>query len=292
MRDEVADPLPSPTDAVAVRSLPPRPELAARALVATAAVYGGYALIGLVGVPGELRYLALVASFYLLPGYVMRGDPERARTWQVGPDGVIPRWSWRGARWAAVLALAVFPPFVFVFWWFYADVCHGHLGVLAPVLWIEGLTPAEGGLSRYLERLCVPHEGGFFPGALRFPEEWTRWGGLGIAVAAAVEVFAIALPEEVFHRGFLMSACEERWRPTRRVLGAPLGMAAVIASFVFAVGHLVGMAELARLATFFPALAFSWLWRRSGSLWAPALFHAAANLLMALLLASTFPRGG
>ena len=36
------------------------------------------------------------------------------------------------------------------------------------------------------------------------------------------------------------------------------------------------------------ALVFAWLWRRSGSLWAPALFHMAANLLMELLLASTF----
>ena len=50
-----------------------------------------------------------------------------------------------------------------------------------------------------------------------------------------------------------------------------------------------GMAEVARLATFFPSLLFSWLWRGSGSLWAPALFHAASNLLMAVLLASTFP---
>ena len=50
------------------------------------------------------------------------------------------------------------------------------------------------------------------------------------------------------------------------------------------------MAEVARLATFFPALVFSWLWRRSNTLWAPALFHAASNLLMAVLLASTFPR--
>jgi membrane protease YdiL (CAAX protease family) len=50
------------------------------------------------------------------------------------------------------------------------------------------------------------------------------------------------------------------------------------------------MAQAARLATFFPALVFAWLWRRSGSLWAPALFHTAANLLMDLLLESTFSR--
>jgi membrane protease YdiL (CAAX protease family) len=87
-----------------------------------------------------------------------------------------------------------------------------------------------------------------------------------------------------------MSALEERWPPRRRVFGVPFGLAAVLASLLFAVGHLVGMAELARLATFFPALLFSWLWRRCGSLWAPALFHAGSNLLMAVLIASTFPR--
>ena len=64
----------------------------------------------------------------------------------------------------------------------------------------------------------------------------------------------------------------------------------MVSSLLFAIGHLVGMAQAARLATFFPALVFAWLWRRSGSLWAPALFHTAANLLMDLLLESTFSR--
>ncbi|MBX7080450.1 MAG: CPBP family intramembrane metalloprotease [Nannocystaceae bacterium] len=279
---------PDPADA-SLLGPPLQPGRAAQALAVTAALYVGYAIVGLLGLPSDLRYLGLVAAFYLLPGWILRKDPERARLWQVGPDGVVPRWSWRGARWAGLLALVVFPPFVLGFLWFYARVCHGDLSLLSPVLSIEALTPAEGGLARYLARLCRPYEGEFWPSALRVPAEWLRWGGLGALVAVAVEVFAIALPEEVFHRGYLMSALEQRWPPTRRVLGAPIGMAAVLASLVFALGHLVGMLELARLATFFPSLVFSWLWRRSGSLWAPALFHAGANLLMAVLLASTFP---
>lgn len=272
------------------RSPPLRPELATQALVVTAALYLGYAALGAVGLSNDLRYLGLVAGFYLLPGYLLRRDPERAREWQVGPDGVIPRWSWRGAKWAAILALLVFPPFVLGFLWFYAKVCNGDLGVLSPVLWIEGLTPAAGGLERYLDRFCRAYGGEFWPTSLRVPEAWLLYGGAGVLLEVAKELFTIALPEEVFHRGYLMSALEQRWPARRRILGAPLGVAALLACLIFAVGHLVGELALARLATFFPSLVFSWLWRRSGSLWAPALFHAASNLLMSVLLASTFGR--
>lgn len=270
-----------------------KPHLAKQALLVTAALYGTYALLGVVGLPGDLRYLGLVAAFYLLPGWILRRDPERARAYDVGPDGVIPRWSWRGAKWAAILVALVFPPFVLGFLWFYEQVCAGRLGVLSPVLWLESLTPAAGGLEVYLGRFCRTYHGNttgdFFP-ALRLPDSWILYAYFGIALELAKELFTIALPEEVFHRGYLMSALEERWPARRRILGAPLGIAAVLASLVFAVGHLVGELALARLATFFPSLVFSWLWRRSGSLWAPALFHAASNLLMSVLLASTFGR--
>jgi membrane protease YdiL (CAAX protease family) len=274
--------------------------LARRALGVTAAVYLGYGLCGLLPLPADLRTLGLVAAFYFLPGVMLRRDPERQRRYQVGPDRVIPPWSWAGARLFALAAVVVLPVFVLGFFLFYARVCEGDTRVLAPVLWVEGLTPWSGGLERFLEGLCRSHAGGPWPTALHLPPEWLRplpaamqgsgpgWA-LAIALAVAVELFAIALPEEVFHRGYLMSALEERWPPKHRILGARLGLGAVVASLAFAVGHLVGMAEAARLATFFPALLFSWLWRRSGSLWAPALFHAAANLLMAVLIASTFP---
>jgi membrane protease YdiL (CAAX protease family) len=262
--------------------------IALQAIAVTAAVYVTYGLLGLVGVPGDVRYLALVAAFYFVPQLVLRGDPQRQERYQVGPGSVIPPWRASGLRWAVIAALVVFPLFLPVFFWFYWRVCAGDLTMLWPVAFVEGLTPWAGGLEHYLQRLCRSHAGGFLPEGLRLPADWLAYGGLGFLLAAAVELFAIALPEEVFHRGYLMSALEELWPPRRRILGAPLGLAAVVASVLFAVGHLVGMAEAARLATFFPALVFSWLWRKSGSLWAPALFHAAANLVMAVLIASTF----
>jgi membrane protease YdiL (CAAX protease family) len=255
--------------------------VARRAVWVTFAIYAGYAALGWVGVVGDLRYLALIAAFYFAPQWALRGDEARQRRYQVGPSSVIPRLSWRGVKVAAWTMALVFPPFVLGFFWFYARVCPGELDVLQPVLWVEGLTPAAGGLERYLERLCAPHAGTFWPASLRLPEEWLAYGGLGVALAVAIEVF---------HRGYLMSALEERFEPRRRLLGVPFGLAALLSSLMFAVGHLVGLAEVARLATFFPAMLFAWLWRRSGSLWAPALFHAASNLLMAILIASTFPK--
>lgn len=261
-----------------------------QAVIATFAVYGGYGLLGLLGAPPVVTSLALLAAFYFLPGWLLRKDRERQARYQVGPDSPIPRWSWRAVKVAAIAALVVFPPFVLAFLWFYARVCPGDTSLLAPVLWVESLTPAAGGLERFLANLCRPYGGEFWPEQLRVPSSWLEYGGLGWVLVLAVEVFATALPEEVFHRGYVMSALEERFVPKRRVLGVHFGLGAVLASLLFALGHLVGMAQIGRLVTFFPALVFAWLWRRSGSLWAPALFHTAANVLMTVLLASTFPR--
>jgi membrane protease YdiL (CAAX protease family) len=258
------------------------------AVLATCALYAIYGLLGFVPGLDMVRGAALVAAFYFLPGWLLRREPEVQARYQVGPDGPIPPWSWRGARWAIGACLVVFPAFSLAFWWFYEHVCAGDLRVMSPALWLEQLTPWAGGLERFLERLCRGHSGGFWPEGLRLPASWVAYGGLGFVAQVIEGLFAVALAEEVFHRGYLMSALEDLWPPRRKIFGAPLGLAAVISSLLFAFGHLVGMAQAARLATFFPALVFAWLWRRSGSLWAPALFHMASNLLMELLLASTF----
>lgn len=275
----------------------PDPAVVRRARTAIAATIGLYVAYGLLRlIVGPWSGVALVAAFYFLPGWLLRDEPATQARYEVGPESPVPRWSWRGARTALVAVLVVFPPFALAFWWFYARVCAGDLRVLSPVLWAEGLTPWAGGLARFLGQLCRGHDGGFWPAGVRLPPEWTSWVGLAgfdvvpnVLLVVAEGVFAVALAEEVFHRGYLMGALEDRWPPKRSVFGVKLGFGAVLSSLLFAVGHLVSMAQVARLATFFPALLFAWLWRRSGSLWAPALFHAAANLLMDLLLKSTFP---
>jgi len=265
--------------------------VASRALLVALAVYVGYAALALVPEPvGSVRHAVLVAAFYFLPGLVLRRDPARQARYQVGPDSPLPPWSKRGSRLAFLACLLMFPPFVAGFLWFYAKVCAGDLSWLAPVVWVESFTPLHGGLERFFADLCVRHGGDVIPDQLRVPEHWRVFAGFGWVYELAVGLFAVALPEEVFHRGYLMSAFEERWPAKRRLLGVPFGFAAVLSSLVFAVGHLVAMAAIARLATFFPALVFAWLWRKSNSLWAPALFHTASNLLMDVLIESTFPK--
>ncbi len=102
------------------------------------------------------------------------------------------------------------------------------------------------------------------------------------------QLLVVALPEEAFFRGYLQSALEQRW-PTRsrRFLGAELGPGWLIASAVFAIGHMLTIVHPNRLAVFFPALLFGWLRARTGGVGAGIVFHAMCNILT-LVLAKSF----
>jgi membrane protease YdiL (CAAX protease family) len=98
------------------------------------------------------------------------------------------------------------------------------------------------------------------------------------------QLLVIALPEEVFFRGFLQSALDDRWSSRRwRLLGAELGPGWLCASALFAVGHVLTIVHPARLAVFFPALLFGWLRARTGGVGASVVLHAACNVLTSLL---------
>jgi membrane protease YdiL (CAAX protease family) len=274
--------------------------LARQAILVTCAVYVGFGLVRLVST--ELAGFGLVAAFLFLPGYLLREHEERAREDEVGPESPIPPFvssGWRTALWAIAL---IFPPFVAFTLWFYSGICAGDTALVDPLLWAEGRTPWAGSLQGFWAGQCRHYGGSFFPEAFVLPAQWAHWanearqvgipyalGALGGALLdIAIGLFAVALPEEVFHRGYLMGALDRRWPPGRKIFGVRMGWGAVLSSLLFALGHLIAFAQPVRLATFFPALVFAWLWRKSGSLWAPALFHFASNLLMQLLLASLF----
>ncbi len=95
--------------------------------------------------------------------------------------------------------------------------------------------------------------------------------------------FLIALPEEMFYRGFLEHRLERLWPTKLHVLTLPLSRTVFVASALFALGHFVGEYNPARLAPFFPAFVFSMLVRRGGSLAGAVAYHGASNAFSALL---------
>jgi membrane protease YdiL (CAAX protease family) len=98
-----------------------------------------------------------------------------------------------------------------------------------------------------------------------------------LAVVLLKNTFLIALPEELFYRGFVEHRLERRW-PTRRfVLGIPVGRAVIVTAALFALGHFLGEWNPARLGPFFPAFLFSFLVRRSGSISGAVCFHGLSN---------------
>jgi uncharacterized protein len=99
----------------------------------------------------------------------------------------------------------------------------------------------------------------------------------------AGQLFAIALPEELFYRGYLQSALDRAMPARLKVFGAEVGPGLLLASAIFAVGHLLTTPNPSRLSVFFPSLLFGWLRSRTGGIGAPVLFHAACNLFSAHL---------
>jgi uncharacterized protein len=100
---------------------------------------------------------------------------------------------------------------------------------------------------------------------------------------AATHALGVALPEETFYRGYFMPRLQERWRPLRRYLGAPLGRAALVTATLFALGHFLGEWNPLRLGPFFPALVFAWQRNRTGSVVGAVTFHALCNILGEIL---------
>jgi membrane protease YdiL (CAAX protease family) len=100
------------------------------------------------------------------------------------------------------------------------------------------------------------------------------------------QLLVIALPEEAFFRGYLQTALDGVWRPRLQVLGARVGPGLLVASAIFAVGHVLTEVHPNRLAVFFPALVFGWLRAKTGGIGASLLFHAACNVFASFLLRS------
>lgn len=117
-----------------------------------------------------------------------------------------------------------------------------------------------------------------------FHDERALWW---LALWFATQFLLVALPEEVFYRGFLQTRLEQGFA-ARGISTTWLGFTPAIfwASILFGLGHLlvpVGGAILAnRMAVFFPSLLFGWLRRRTGSVVASTIYHAFSNAMVLL----------
>lgn len=97
------------------------------------------------------------------------------------------------------------------------------------------------------------------------------------------QLLGIALPEEAFYRGYLQTALDRAWPPTRSLFGAKLGAGVLVGSALFAIGHYLTEPSPGRLAVFFPSLLFGYLRARTGGIGAPMAFHALCNLFATYL---------
>jgi len=106
------------------------------------------------------------------------------------------------------------------------------------------------------------------------------------AMQAAAQLVVVALPEELFFRGYIQGRLEEAWPPGRTLFGARVGVAWIVTAALFGLGHFLVTFEPQMLSRFFPGLVFGWMFARTRSILAGTIFHAASNLLMAFLGAS------
>jgi membrane protease YdiL (CAAX protease family) len=158
------------------------------------------------------------------------------------------------------------------------------LGGVVAVTWPLFL----GGFLLYYGLVCAARGGGSWARIV----DWTtpqcvRWRGLGGAqltwppepwLSAMNQLLVVAVPEEMFFRGYLQGRLEERWAPSRQLWGAPVGRASLVSSALFAVGHVLVDFNPGRLAVFLPGLVFSWMRSRTGAIAAGALYHALCNV--------------
>ncbi len=244
---------------------PPPP----RELVRTwAAAIGGLALAKLASLAEPTGLLAAnlagVAAFLFiaLPDARIRRRGEAWADYGVPLHGFSDARTWRafgrGAIAALGVAAVVFPVFAAGFWT-YAE--------LLPRL------PAA------LARTLAPY-GGVPRLAPRLPDRF--------ALLALVQLLVVALPEEMFYRGWMQTAWA-RAAPGRgvTVFGARLGAGFLWTQALFAAGHLVVLQPW-RLGTFFPGLLFGWLRERTGNVAAPVVLHVLSNLFIATLEASFY----
>ena len=233
-------------------------------LAATGLAAGLFWLARSVALVHEILHGSIALIFLLAPSYAARisGRPFDYRAAGLGLAPVR-----LNLRTLALALATTWPLFLAGFLLYYGLLCGGS----AP-LWVRRV-------GDVLSPICPGWLGlqGF---ALRLPT--------GFWLLALSQILVVALPEEVFFRGYLMSRLEDRWPSRQRLWGARVGWPLLVSSLLFGLGHFLVDFQPARLAVMVPALAFGWMRQRTGSLASAAVFHALCNLFSEVLHESFF----
>ncbi len=223
-------------------------------LLTLLAISGVVALVSLAGFP-ELVLVAVPILFMYAPVWSCRlrgADP-----WDY--PMALPDLPWRdpapwgrAVRWAAGLSAAVLVPFVLGY--------HIWQVELVPVVQ-EAL-----GVRLYGQDPAL---------------QWT-WPSQPLQLVG-YHLFFVAIPEEMFYRGYLQTRLDERWPPRWHVLGAEVGPGLLLTCVLFAFGHSLVIYQWWHVFIIVPSLAFGWLRARTGGILAGAFFHAFCNITVGTL---------
>jgi membrane protease YdiL (CAAX protease family) len=203
-------------------------------------------------ISGYAKAVAAVGFLYL-PGLVVWRRNEDYRDY----GATLRQWK-SDFRFGLLVSLIILPIFVAGFF--------GFLELLkaVPREWVPFLAPYRSSAAGFHFRLPD-----------RFP-------------AYVLDQFlVVALPEELFYRGYMQSRLRDAWPGGRRIAGMQLGKAFWWTQILFALGHLAEPHPW-RLAVFFPAIVFGLMREKSGTIVPSTIFHALSNLTVMVLEASFF----
>jgi uncharacterized protein len=223
----------------------------AAALVASTVIVQGGGALPIVG--DHVGALVAVVFLYIPATYAWRRREDlEGYGFRLAPVG-------RGLALGVGFSLIVLPVFGVGFVAFYELACGGDgaIAQMAP----PGMCGSYAGLS----------------GAALPPLS------LGLLEFAFVQVVVVAIPEELFFRGFLHEKLERALPPKRSLWGGGVGWALLISSALFSLAHLTTGLDPRRLAVFFPALVFGWMRSATGSILAGVIAHALSNIVLHVL---------
>lgn len=218
---------------------------------------------GLAGVLWDLPLVLVPVLFMWAPVLVLRArgdDPDRfplALPGFAGADAAEWREALRLCAWAVLL---VGPPYVALYHLWQTLLFPGILDLLC-----AAGAPVCGGAA--FQHAIGP--------AWRWPSEPIQ--------LVAYHVLFVAIPEELYYRGYVQSRLDEVWAPRWRIGGALLGPGWLVTCVVFALGHSIVSFQWWHFAIVFPSLVFGWMRARTGGVLAGAFFHAWCNVAVGVL---------